>query len=503
MRRVVDATAENPVVTHEFEATVDERSTLQDEIIAFESDLYWEAENNGTLDETSETTATPTPEEAATAERVEIADTVEAEKVEAIDSEKKKLKYHIGEQLIYKGKVGTLRESADNVEGGRVEVELVTDDMVYVFDSAEMTLDEIPGLQLFQQPSDVVATTTPTETVVVDATRIEAAFTDDSEQFAVINGVQYEVMRSGKTGEITGLAYYTPKGQRRVGRKGIFAKYIYALNTLPTKIQETLNALPEDEALDLAKRAGDQSVNPNDLERIFSSDMPVDALDKFMDGRRRRTLTPEEITSLQQWGESVITQLEKLDQSSEEVQNMSEYLYNFLNDLENINFVSNGKQPEPSSQPKSRKRATTRKKKKAVDRATIDAAPEQPAQTEPVKRRKGKKADINAAVEQLEIQFEEKKKREVRKKKQTKPAETGEVVVPTPLPETKYTSTKDSLQNDVLTGIEDFLKTDTFTSALPSESLQKDSEKSANISKFELGGSVFDELNEHLSCKLP
>lgn len=500
VRRVVDASAENPVVTHEFEVTVGERSTLQDEIMAFESDLYWEAENNGTLEDSA---VTSTPQDPATAERIEIVDTVEAEKVEAVDNEKKKLKYFIGEKLIYKGKVGILRESADNVEGGRVEVELVTDDMTYVFDSADMMIDEIPGLQIFKEDTNVVASTNPTETVVVDSNRIEAAFTDESEQFAVINGVQYEVMRSGKTGEITGLAYYTPNGQRRVGRKGIFAKYIFALNTLPTKIQQVLDELPPDEALDLAKRAGDQSVNPNVLEGIFNSGMPVTALDKFMDGRRRNTLTPEEVASLQQWGEGVITQLEKLDQSSEEVKNMLEYMYNFLNDLENINFVKNGKQLKSSSEPKPRRRATKRKQKEAVSSVPADPAPEQPTEAEPVKRRKGKKADINAAVEQIEQQFEEKKKRAVRKKKETKSAETGGVPTATGLPTTTYTSTKESLQNDVLSGIDDFLKIGSVTAAPTSESLQKDSEKSSNISKFEVGGSVFDELNEHLSCKLP
>lgn len=495
VKRVVDASAENPVVTHEFEVEVGRESSLQEELMVFETDLYWEAENNGELN--AEPPATTDP---VVAERIEIVDTVEAEKVEAIDNEKKKLKYFIGEKLIYKGKVGTLRESADNVEGGRVEVELVTEDTVFIFDSADMMIDDIPGLNVFAEQSEGVTT----DTVVVDSTVIEAAFTDDSEQMAIINGVQYEVTRSTKTGEITGLAYYTPTGQRRVGRKGIFAKYIAALNTLPNKIQQALTALPADEAIDLAKRAGDQSVDPNLLERMFNFEMPVAALDKFMDGRSRKTVTPEEVEALRQWSEGVITQLEKLDQSSEEVQNMTEYMYNFLNDLETINFVNNGQQPTPTGKPKSTKRATTRRKKKAVDSTPVDAAPVEPAQAEPVKRRKGKKADINAAVEQLELQFEKKKKAAVRKKKE-KTAPVEGTPVSTALPETKFTSTKDSLQNDLLTGIDDFFK---LTPAAPlsadtqSQSLQKDSEKSTNISKFEVGGSVFDELNEHLSCKL-
>lgn len=500
VRRVIDASAENPVVTHEVEMEVTPQQSLQDLIIAFETDLFWEAENNRSTPAATGTN-TATPQDPATAERIEIIDGVEAEKIEAIDNEKKKLKYFIGDKLLYKGQVGTLRESADNVEGGRVEVELVMEDgSIFVFDDAELMYDIFPGLQIFKEQSSAQPVT---DTVVVDDGRIEAAFTDSSEQFAIINGVQYEVMRSGKTGEITGLAYYTPNGQRRVGRKGVFADYIYALNALPVTIQQTLDSLPVEEAKDLVKRAGDGSVNTDLLERIFEFNMPVEALDKFLDGRSRRTITPEEREVLQQWAEGVITRLEEMDQNSTELQNMMEYLYNFLNDLENINFVQHGKQSKPASESKSRKRATPRKKKTTTVSVPVESAPEQPAQAEPVKRRKGKKADINAAVEQLEVQFEEKKKKAVRKKKKEQTAFAEGTPVSTALPETKYTSTRDSLQNDVLSGIDDFLKIDSFTTVPAGESLQKDSEKSTNISKFEVGGSVFDELTEHLSCKLP
>lgn len=499
VKRVVDASAENPVVTHEFEVEVTPMISLQEHIVGFENDLFWEAENNGEFDEPAITPTTP--EEKAVQETMDVMDTVEAEKVEAIDNEKKKLKYHIGEKLIYKGKVGTLRESAKNVEGGRVEVELVTEDTVFVFDNAEMMLDEFPGLQLFKEAA-ANSMEPVTDAVIVDSERIEAAFTDSSRQFASINGTQYEVMRSAKTGEITGLAYYTAKGQRRVGRKGIFAQYIYALNTLPNAIQQTLDSMPADEALTLVKRVGDGSVNTDLLQRIFEFNMPVEALDKFQDVLSRKTITPEERQTLQTWAEGVITRLQDMDQSSAELQNMQEYLYNFLNDLENINFVEHGKQLEPAGKPKSTKRATTRRKTKAVDSVPVESATEQPEQTEPAKRRKGKKADINTAVQQLELQFEEKKKKAVRKKKKEQAAPTEGTPVSTTLPETQYTSVQDTIEEDVLLGVDEFFNITPKTTDVQRQTVQKDSEKSTNISKFEVGGSVFDELLEHVSCKI-
>ena len=470
----VDNAADPKLVTHEFEYTPTAFKSTEDYIKEFESELFYDY--------------VPTETNVQTEKAVNTFDSSEVEKIEedkqaAIQDEKRKLKYHIGEKLIYKGKVGVLRESADNVEGGRVEVELVTEDGIFIFDDADMMIDLFPGLQLFENQPD-----TNIQSVTVNDRKIEAKFTDDTEQFAVINGVQYEVLRNPKTGNITGLAYYNQKGQRRVGRGGVFAEYITALNVLPNKIQQALDALPVDEATDLVKRAGDDSVNADLLERVLSFEMPVEEFDKFLDGRTRKSLTLDELIRLTEWGEGVITRLEKLNQNSEEVQNMLEYMYNFLNDLENINFVNNGKQPTTDGKSKSTKRATKRSKKAAANVVSTQPETVTTEKTEPVKRRKGKKADIGEAVVQLELKFEEKKKQVRTRKNKKAKDKTAE-------PETLFTiSTANDIQKDIISDVDAFMNL--------TERLEQPEELSSESIKFETGGEVFNKLSEAFTCTL-
>ena len=349
----------------------------------------------------------------------------------------------------------------------------------------ESLLDEYPGLTLAPQGS-----TSNPEIVPVQDKVHRVEFTSDDRSNVTIDGTNYTIVRNPNTGEISGLQYQTKKGLPRVGRNGFYKGMINAVNATLAEMAEALAA--ENQA-QLAKDILDAEANSIEVQTVdqIMNQIPTDLFNKFV---LNEQLTPEEVDALRKGFENVLTLKAESKVQGPLMDNMETATLNNLNTL-NAKYPPDNKPNETSTSNKSPKQAKRRGKAKSQE-SNDDANPTAGQKAKTTRKSKSKPTTLEAAVEQLEIQFED-AKADVRMETENKNV--------TPVkPVEQYEDTLDTLVSNLMADKRTLNSLVRFV-----ENSSSTTKKSTKSRKFDVGSTQsedtnnpFDSLGEAISCDL-
>lgn len=346
----------------------------------------------------------------------------------------------------------------------------------------ESLLDEYPGLT----PVSQGATSIP-EIVPVEDRVFAVEFTSDDRSMVNIDGKSFVIIRNESTGEIAGLQYQTKSGPR-VGRNGIFQQYINAITTSYTELSEALAA--EDQQA-LASDIEDLEANSMEIQTIsqIMDNVPAEIFNKFV---LNEPLSPEEVEALRNSFANVLT---LKNESSVQGPLMDEMEYATLYNLNQLNakYPPDTKPNDTVKKGKSPKQAKRRGKTQSKE-SNDDAGSSVGEKTKTPRKGKSKPTTLQESIEQLEQVFDNQKK-EVRLSTDNANVQPVQAVE-------QYTTTLDTLVNDMLASAEDFTGMLDFV-----ESSVKTTKKSTKNSKFVIGSTIsqndtnpFESLGEGITC---